>query len=266
MTTVARVFLESIRYNIEEKTLEEIKNNFDTKYAAICHLTDTVASDEHKTANWARVEKALSELFSSEISIVTRNALNKIDQKDCKLLEYYLAKRVDLSPKAIAMYRESSLELVRCLPDPNQNESFDIRGMIVGQVQSGKTGHFISTLCRTSSAGFHLTIIMAGMLDDLRQQTANRIWKALRNGPQSPYIINTDTDFQGPLQLNRDHQYITIVKKNVNILERLLSQMTLNRDDLKSVLVIDDESDQASLNGNAYDPTIEPTALCANET
>src|SRR5690606_28288553 len=62
---------------------------------------------------------------------------------------------------------------------------------------------------------------------------------------------------------NRSTPTIAIVKKNVKVLDRLLGYID-NSDQVSlanmPVLIIDDEDDQASVDGNANDPDSDPTS------
>lgn len=51
----------------------------------------------------------------------------------------------------------------------------DKRGLVVGQVQSGKTSNYVGLICKAADAGFKIIIVMAGVHDNLRSQTQVRI-------------------------------------------------------------------------------------------
>lgn len=54
-------------------------------------------------------------------------------------------------------------------------ESFDIYGMVVGHVQSGKTGNYTNLVCKAADAGYKFIVVVAGGTDILRNQTQERI-------------------------------------------------------------------------------------------
>ncbi|WP_163710855.1 Z1 domain-containing protein [Mangrovibacterium lignilyticum] len=61
---------------------------------------------------------------------------------------------------------------------------------------------------------------------------------------------------------NRSTPTIAIIKKNVKVLERLIAYISQSNNENRSrmpLLIIDDEADQASVNGNANDPDSDPT-------
>jgi hypothetical protein len=61
------------------------------------------------------------------------------------------------------------------LEDPRRPGLWDRRGLVAGQVQSGKTANYVSLICRAADAGYGLIVILAGMDNDLRSQTQLRV-------------------------------------------------------------------------------------------
>ena len=61
------------------------------------------------------------------------------------------------------------------LGDPNSNSSWDRRGMVVGHVQSGKTANYTGLICKAADAGYRLIVVIAGVHNNLRNQTQFRI-------------------------------------------------------------------------------------------
>src|SRR5690606_8695287 len=61
------------------------------------------------------------------------------------------------------------------LGNPNKNSQWDRRGMVVGHVQSGKTANYTGLITKAADAGYRLIIIIAGIHNNLRNQTQARI-------------------------------------------------------------------------------------------
>ncbi|HIW00970.1 MAG TPA: Z1 domain-containing protein [Candidatus Desulfovibrio intestinipullorum] len=61
------------------------------------------------------------------------------------------------------------------LEDPSRSGAWDRRGLVVGQVQSGKTSHYIGLICKAADAGYKMIIVLAGMHNSLRSQTQIRL-------------------------------------------------------------------------------------------
>ena len=61
------------------------------------------------------------------------------------------------------------------LEDPVREDSWDRRGLVVGHVQSGKTGSYTGLICKAADAGYKIIIVLAGMHNNLRSQTQIRL-------------------------------------------------------------------------------------------
>lgn len=61
------------------------------------------------------------------------------------------------------------------LGDPTDDAQWDRRGMIVGQVQSGKTSNYTGLICKAADAGYKFIVVLAGMHNSLRSQTQYRL-------------------------------------------------------------------------------------------
>lgn len=169
--------------------------------------------------------------------------------------------------------------------NPGIDGIIDKRGLVVGHVQSGKTSNYTGLICKAADAGFKLIIVLAGVHNNLRSQTQLRIdegflcfdtqhERALREnttrigaGKYNPKCIahsltSSISDFSAGaanslgLNFNTNEPIIAVVKKNGRILERLLnwlSAQSVEKDGKriiqnKSLLLIDDEADNASIN------------------
>ncbi|MEG4005849.1 Z1 domain-containing protein [Microcoleus sp. Pol11C1] len=61
------------------------------------------------------------------------------------------------------------------LETPLRPGAWDRRGMVVGQVQSGKTANYTGLICKAVDAGYKLIIVLAGIQNSLRSQTQLRL-------------------------------------------------------------------------------------------
>ena len=61
------------------------------------------------------------------------------------------------------------------LEDPRREGSWDRRGLVVGHVQSGKTGNYSGLVCKAADAGYKIIIVLAGLHNNLRSQTQIRL-------------------------------------------------------------------------------------------
>ena len=70
--------------------------------------------------------------------------------------------------------RFSSLVLSR-MEDPLRPGPWNRRGMVVGNVQSGKTANYTALITKAADAGYKLFVILAGVHNSLRSQTQERL-------------------------------------------------------------------------------------------
>lgn len=87
----------------------------------------------------------------------------------------YLREVQRLPPAVLDRLDRTSMTILGHLGRPNQpGVEVDRRGLVVGQVQSGKTGNYLALACRAADAGFPLVVVLAGRLNNLRSQTQLR--------------------------------------------------------------------------------------------
>lgn len=199
-----------------------------------------------------------------------------------------------MPPIVVSTISKINDEILGLLGDPKQDSSFQRRGLVIGDVQSGKTGNYLSLVTKAADAGYRFIIIIAGIHNNLRKQTQQRVDEGfigresltvlqvggpklvgvakLNHNHPHPVSFTTQEDdfnrkFANQMQANiRDFSspIVLVIKKNHKILESLynwLNTYSKNRQTDKintPMLMIDDEADNASVNTNRPedDPTI----------
>lgn len=196
--------------------------------------------------------------------------------------------------KSINLLDEDTLpNIMNCLGNPKdhfEGKRFR-RGLVIGDVQSGKTATYSGLICKAADAGYKVVILLAGITESLRRQTQERIDEAIvgitckKVGKQEirgkigvgkdnkPLRATSFTtcicDFVGnhdkiALSLNSQKSLIVfVIKKNVSVLTKLYKWLyDQNVDPVKKyidnpMLLIDDEADNASVNTkkDETDPT-----------
>ena len=66
-------------------------------------------------------------------------------------------------------------DILDLLEDPLRSGPWDRRGMVVGQVQSGKTANYTGLICKAADAGYRFIVVLAGLHNSLRSQTQARL-------------------------------------------------------------------------------------------
>jgi hypothetical protein len=79
------------------------------------------------------------------------------------------------SGKVIKEVSKSSERILGKLGDPTSDRTFYVKGLVVGEIQSGKTGNFNAVINRAIDSGYSLIIVLSGIIEDLRRQTQLRI-------------------------------------------------------------------------------------------
>lgn len=172
--------------------------------------------------------------------------------------------------------------------NPTEKIIVSKKGLVVGQVQSGKTSNYTGLICKAADAGYKLIIVLAGVHNNLRSQTqlrldegflgfdtqhqraynengviigvgkinqigvAHSLTSSLDNGDFTVVAANTLG-----INFNTNETIIAVVKKQKDVLPTLLNWLVANAETLpdgskkirsKSLLLIDDEADNASIN------------------
>lgn len=153
---------------------------------------------------------------------------------------------------------------------PPSAEQFDIRGLVVGYVQSGKTANYTALIAKAADVGYRLVIVLSGIDNGLRRQTQIRLNKELVGYPNNPadavplppvgsrWLQFTNEEIGGDFRpgfanhaaLQGTQPVLLVIKKNGSVLRRLHEFIDDAPEDVRRtlpVLVIDDEADQASV-------------------
>lgn len=132
-----------------------------------------------------------------------------------------------------------------------------VKGLVVGNVQSGKTANMAGLMAMAADRGWNMFIVLSGVIENLRSQTETRLFKDLSSpsGPLAwsliPYNQGPDTAVEN-LHLKGDaiYRYFTVCLKNKHRLANLINwlhSVQLQASKMK-ILIIDDEADQAGIN------------------
>jgi hypothetical protein len=101
------------------------------------------------------------------------NASRKKDWRYWQRYREWLERKI--SYRAVEALDESTDSILDLLEDPLRDGSWDRRGLVVGHVQSGKTGNYTGLVCKAADAGYKIVIVLAGLHNNLRSQTQMRM-------------------------------------------------------------------------------------------
>lgn len=131
-----------------------------------------------------------------------------------------------------------------------------VKGLVVGNVQSGKTANMEALMAMAADYGWNMFIILSGTIDNLRKQTQDRIQNDFNKnrGAISWHRIDRpelgDNNTPANLYLNNNIRYFTVCLKNATRLCRLIKWLQSDPNSIRNmrILIIDDEADQAGIN------------------
>lgn len=194
------------------------------------------------------------------------------------------------SPNVVSTLGEETLDvmLMNYLGNPNSTVPFLKRGLVIGDVQSGKTSTYIGLICKAADAGYKVFILLTGTIEGLRKQTQERVeegfiginMSADATGGQRVGVgldmkpihalgmTSRVSDFTGiadkiAVSLADKDAVVFVIKKNATVLKKITDWLvSLNADPItkridQPMLMIDDEADNASINTSSdkEDPT-----------
>ena len=170
-----------------------------------------------------------------------------------------------LDADEIEVLKKETSEILSYCSNPHLAEVQSVTNLVVGYVQSGKTMSFTTLSAMAVDNGFRMIIYFAGTKNNLLDQTTKRLRKDLMSTGQNMqyYKLHENPNrhdvqrIDNELKIQRVKPVIlvTVLKnaQHINELADILcSQQLQNTLAKQGVLIIDDEADQASLNGYAY--------------
>ena len=254
-----------------DEEIEECKKNASYRYQIYTTPGQSIVDDYDQEKWYDDAKMSISPVFWSRY----KNYL--IDEKH-------------FSPNVVSTLGEETLDanIMNYLGNPNSSSPFLKRGLIIGDVQSGKTSTYIGLICKAADAGYKVFILLTGTIESLRQQTQERVEEGfiginmsadktggqrvgvgLDNKPiRAMGLTSRKSDFTGDsdqiaVNLQDKNAVVFVIKKNSSVLKNLTDWLiSLNADPLTHkidlpVLIVDDEADNASINTSKdkEDPT-----------
>lgn len=193
----------------------------------------------------------------------------------------FLMKENGFSKQVVDKLDSVTDEIMDLIGDPKSQNGFSRKGLVIGDVQSGKTSTYISLINKAADAGYRVIILLTGTIEKLRKQTQERLDYGFIGIDSKVFMEenkNSDvgvgkydgsvtgiafTSTRSDFNLNSSKQIITrlsgmnapvlfVLKKNKSVLENLerwLKNSAENGSVVKfPMLLIDDEADNASVN------------------
>jgi hypothetical protein len=195
--------------------------------------------------------------------------------------EDYLMFTSGYSSQVVGEISNSMDDVMNAIGDPQRKDSFAKKGLVIGDVQSGKTGNFIALMNKAADAGYNMIIVTTGVIEKLRRQTQERIEQGFGGFDANEFVgmktitsyakedipsfmaTTKNSDFKKNINfkamLNDHVPIVAVIKKEKTALESMASWLEKQYGDQinHSLLFIDDEADNATVNTKKKDsPTV----------
>ena len=242
-------------------------------------------SDVAAVRNWLHTQQILSMDKGLAVSLPHDRWLHRRPNLD----SYYWGRFRKLllsqgwGPGVIRTMDSTVDEILDLAGDPHRSGPWDRRGLVVGEVQSGKTATYTALINKAADAGYIVVVLLAGSLNSLRYQTQLRLDEGFI-GYDSAERVSGQTQPAKPVGVGRfdlsripnaytsrlsdfdiktasvrfrlaglKEPVLLVVKKNKLILDNLHTylrgQQSAGGSNLEiPLLFIDDEADNASIN------------------
>ena len=247
--------------------LDEIKRDLTYQHQIRCTPGQSLLDDYEDTTWYTDIKDSLT------------------DKKFWPRYKNYLEDVKHFSPNVVATLGNETLDrdIMNYIGNPKSESDFFKRGLIIGDVQSGKTSTYIGLMCKAADAGYKVFFLLTGTIESLRKQTqerveegfigidmtaesgSNRVGVGLDQKPiYATSITSRNKDFVGDdnqiaVTLEHHDAIVFVIKKNASVLTKLIDWLKrLNLDPLTKkihapMLLIDDEADNATINTKTGD-------------
>lgn len=285
--------------NKKPQSREELKNviEFVLQSGLIDNLE--MGSLEEKQREYLIQQVSSSYLFEEDVEILLKNNNEDFDYEWLEKagLSYPYADRFfrylgeKWSDTQINSLKKHSLKITSLLGDPREtNCSWRRKGLMIGDVQAGKTANYTAVINRATDIGYQVIVVLTGATESLRKQTQNRldyeyvgqtkdpnnkqkdsivgVGKLVSNLKSTKSFTSIIYDFNRkvlrtiPINFDNEKTSLFVIKKNKTVIDCLCDGILKDNKSVNglvnhSLLLIDDEADYASINVNAkeYDPT-----------
>lgn len=218
-------------------------------------------------------------------------AKGKIDPAFWTRYSTYLFKDAGFNSDVINSIDIETDEMLDLLSNPDSSDPFQKRGLVIGDVQSGKTSTYLALMNKAADAHYHIIILLTGTIEKLRRQTQGRTDEGFVGLDSTAFNKNKDNVFVGVGNIDKSvsgwavtstisdfntstanklsgqlasikDPVVFVLKKNKSVLEKLETWLRLfNRNPATGtidspLLLIDDEADNASVSTKSgEDPT-----------
>lgn len=208
----------------------------------------------------------------------------------------YLEEDMQRPSTIIASIDDVSDRIVDLAGNPKAEGILHRRGLIIGDVQSGKTANYIAIMNKAADVGYKVIVLLTGTIESLRRQTQERVDEGFIGRSSKAYLKKNGQTVKKGVGLKDSRRFATgfttessdfrkatlqsmnvslknmtnepvvlVLKKNARTLTNLIDWLGDNKSTNGKIdlplLLIDDEADNASINTKEDD---SPTSINKN--
>lgn len=281
----------SIRTNYPEKIpTEEEVYEIAKKFKVIYDITEedfqNVIRSIHSSMG-IRVEQGIA-ITDDTYTPWIRNRKAETDLYYWNRYTQYLQYDMQWDSRLISTLDKDTDNIMDLIGDPKKEENWQRRGLILGDVQSGKTANYTAICNKAADYGFKVIILLTGTIESLRKQTQERLDAGfIGRSSQDALSKNIVTKRKGVGYYSKEERYpipftsekrdfgktvpenlilsisstsetaLFVIKKNKAILENLYKRLEPDGNGKIDwpMLLLDDEADNASVNTKSDDIT-----------
>lgn len=179
-------------------------------------------------------------------------------QSSWQLYKKKLLEQKGFKKEIVDQIEGTTIRLLRRLRRGTENNK-PVKGLVIGNVQSGKTANMAALMAMSADWGWNVFIILSGTIENLRKQTQTRLFNDLSDVGNLRWMSLEHLSRQSPqgsraqdlhFESNFNERYFTVCLKNSGRLKKMIQwiQADANKKRQMRILVIDDEADQAGIN------------------
>lgn len=270
--------------NMPNRTPEQVRVVLKTLLPLFPQLSDLVSESQIEEVA-RQIETQLS-ITMQDASTIQTDFEEWLPGRRSEMVPYYYDRyRKYLSSKGfgtavLGVLDKDTDKVVGLMQDPDKSGRWARRGLIVGNVQSGKTANYTGVICKAADYGYKFIVILTGIQEDLRIQTQERIEEGFvgisseaTSGKDSaigvglyglerrPICLTTRADdFRanardlGVSLQSLSEPLVLVMKKNSRTLANLIDWLEIRNRQAGArissipMLLVDDEADNASVN------------------
>jgi len=248
----------------DEETIEAARRELHSRYRVVMDLGRTLEEEGHEP--WLAARRGVIEWYY------------------WPRYRQYLLRR-GWPPLVVGTLDRATDDLLDLLGNPSAGNAWKRRGLVMGDVQSGKTATYTALIAKAADAGYRMVILLTGTLENVRRQTQLRLDEGFVGFDSGGWLTRMGigrTALVGVGQINQKRQAIVftsrtydfrtvvvealnlgidavnepilvVCKKNAAVLRNLTMWLRSRSGDRSGriahpMLLIDDEADNASVN------------------